>query len=280
MKKVVVIMPVYNGELTIQRAIDSLLFQTYQNWKCVIVNDGSIDSTKEILDGLNDERFTVHHFEKNMGRPYARQKCLDLAEGDLLAFLDADDFYHPMKLELQVSLFDEDNELSLAFSKIGSFDEKLTLRTSRGYMLKKDDREVNSCEKLELVHASAMLKLSCAKNVKYNLALKQGQDIDFLERYINKFAEIDFIDNILYYYSEFQYNSKIKILKASFYLILKSINNRSFILFMKNIILFVSKLIVLPFVSIDWLTSRRGDNKISDYETNEFKQSVFYLKSV
>src|SRR5690606_2404180 len=111
--QVAIMMPVYNGEKTLPLAIKSLQAQTYQNWKCYIVNDGSTDNTKNILDAIEDDRFVVHHFKENKGRPYARQKALDLAEGKYIAFLDADDFFHPEKLEKQVNILEENIEIDL-----------------------------------------------------------------------------------------------------------------------------------------------------------------------
>ena len=63
--KVSVIMPVYNGEQTLKYAIASLMRQTYENWICIIVNDGSTDNTRVILDSLIDPRFQIYHLEKN-----------------------------------------------------------------------------------------------------------------------------------------------------------------------------------------------------------------------
>ena len=62
--KVCVIMPVYNGEKTIIYALASLLNQSYTNWICVIVNDGSTDSTIQILNSLTDPRFQVYHLKR------------------------------------------------------------------------------------------------------------------------------------------------------------------------------------------------------------------------
>ena len=98
-KKVSVVIPVYNGMPKIKLAISSLQSQTYLNWEAIIVDDGSNDGTAEYLDSLTDSRFIVHHFGRNYGRPYARQKALDIATGDYLAMLDADDFYELDMLE-------------------------------------------------------------------------------------------------------------------------------------------------------------------------------------
>lgn len=271
--QIAVVIPVYNGEKTILRALSSLINQTYKNWHCYIVNDGSTDKTYEILENINDSRFTIHHFDKNLGRASARQKCLDIAQGDFLAFLDADDFYHPEKLELQVKMFINCN-LSLVFTKIGSFDKDLVLRTSRG---KSIDTNYNG-----IVHASSMIKLSSAKQLKYNKLLNQGEDLDFLKRYLSvcdsSSNSVQCIDRILYYYSEYEYNSKEKIIKASYYDIVKNLTNREYCSAIKSIALMISKFFILPFVSIDWLTSKRGLVVKSCIEHEQFNECVRRFK--
>ena len=82
---VTIMMPVFNGLKLIHASIASLLAQTYSNWECIIVDDGSTDGTSEYLDSLQDIRFRVVHFKENLGRPFARQKALELANGKYLA---------------------------------------------------------------------------------------------------------------------------------------------------------------------------------------------------
>ena len=104
--KVCVIMPVYNGEKTIKLALASLLNQSYTNWECVIVNDGSTDGTRSILDSLKDPRFRIFHLNKNCGRGVARDEALKRSEGDYLAYLDADDMMYKDKLKVQVEFLE------------------------------------------------------------------------------------------------------------------------------------------------------------------------------
>ena len=65
--KVSVFMPVYNGGPFLKEAIDSILSQTYTNYEFVIVNDGSVDNTKAIIESYKDERIRVIHNERNLG---------------------------------------------------------------------------------------------------------------------------------------------------------------------------------------------------------------------
>lgn len=166
--KVCVVMPVYNGESTIELALKSLVAQSYKNWICVIVNDGSNDNTKEILNSLSDPRFRVYNLPNNMGRGYARQFALDHAEGDYLAYLDADDFYHKDKLRLQVDVLESDSDICLVATGLLAFGNSYHPINTRGlFDLKKSKRFVDRGV-LNIVMPSAMIRLKQAKIISYN----------------------------------------------------------------------------------------------------------------
>lgn len=93
-----IMMPAYNAEQFIARAIESAISQTYSPWEMIIVDDGSTDSTAEILARYIDPRIKVFH-QPNSGEACARNKALDHVQGEYLAFLDADDLYLPHHLQ-------------------------------------------------------------------------------------------------------------------------------------------------------------------------------------
>jgi glycosyltransferase involved in cell wall biosynthesis len=96
-----IIVPAYNVEKYIQKCLDSILKQTYQNWETIIVDDGSNDTTGAICEQLvkSDSRFKVIH-QANAGLSAARDTGIDHAKGEYLLFVDADDFIHPKMIEL------------------------------------------------------------------------------------------------------------------------------------------------------------------------------------
>lgn len=182
--EVCVIMPVYNGASTIRLALKSLLAQTYTNWNCVIVNDGSTDGTKVILDSLIDPRFKVYHLARNMGRGYARQYALEHAEGDYLAFLDSDDFFHTDKIKVQVQEMVDDSTMDLIATEVLVYDDNFNAVGKRT----KDNVEKTFYklgEPLKISMATAMIRLKKAVKISYNQNLDSGEDVDFLSRYLN-----------------------------------------------------------------------------------------------
>jgi succinoglycan biosynthesis protein ExoO len=97
--EVSVILPVYNSEQYITKAIRSLLKQTYQNFEVIIVDDGSTDSTAKIAANLADDRFRIIKKRRNQGVAAARNTALKMARGKWITLLDADDWYAPERLE-------------------------------------------------------------------------------------------------------------------------------------------------------------------------------------
>jgi len=101
---VTVIIPCYNAEEFIREAIESVFAQTYENWVMVVVDDGSTDSSLQILREIGvgrEDRMRVIS-GSNRGACHARNLGIDEASTKYIAFLDADDFWGPQKLELQV----------------------------------------------------------------------------------------------------------------------------------------------------------------------------------
>lgn len=263
-----VLMPVYNGMPLIKASVESLLRQTYKNWECIIVDDGSTDGTSSYLDSLSDSRFVVHHFEKNMGRPFARQKTLDLAHGDYIAMLDAEDLYAPQKIELQVNAFKAHPDICLVSTGMCSFGIKSELLRVRG-SLKNNKQKYNGHNTPS--HATCMLIGKKAKQLEYNPYMKLGQDVDFLNRYLsnNDFYELK---DVLYYYSEFDSVNKKKIRRTYKLMMVNKWKNRR----IKESLIYSLKLIysffVFPFISTDSILEKRG-RELTETELLEYKHN-------
>lgn len=104
-----VITPVYNDDKYIVRALDSVFAQTYKDIEIVLVDDNSKDRSAEIIKKYQRTHPEIVYYlqPRNMGAGHARNKALELASGQYVAFLDADDMWKPDKIEKQVKLLKE-----------------------------------------------------------------------------------------------------------------------------------------------------------------------------
>ena len=105
-KLISVVLPAFNCEKTVESAVMSVIAQTYENLELIIVDDHSEDSTPEIcrLLGELDKRIRIITNETNCGTLVSRAKAVNLSRGEWIGFIDADDLWHPEKLEKQLSL--------------------------------------------------------------------------------------------------------------------------------------------------------------------------------
>lgn len=116
-----VIIPAYNAEKYIKEAIESVLNQTYKNIELIVVDDGSTDNTAEIVKKyLNDPR-VKYIYQENKGLAGARNTGIKKAKGDYIAFLDADDFYLPEKIEKEVKFLKEHPEFDIVYCNMEHF---------------------------------------------------------------------------------------------------------------------------------------------------------------
>lgn len=126
MPKVSVIMGTYNGEKFIQRALDSLLNQTYKDFEIIICDDGSTDTTLNILEEYTkkNKNITVIQNEENLGLPATLNRCIQSAKGEYLARMDDDDISYPERFEKEVAFLDEHSEYTIVGTSRHFFDEK------------------------------------------------------------------------------------------------------------------------------------------------------------
>ena len=113
--KVSVIMNVHNGEEFISQAIQSVINQTYQNWELLIWDNLSTDNTFEVISSFKDKRIIYFKSEIFDELYTARNKAIDISNGDLITFLDSDDIWLPNKLEEQSNIM-QDNRIDFCYS--------------------------------------------------------------------------------------------------------------------------------------------------------------------
>jgi glycosyltransferase involved in cell wall biosynthesis len=117
-----VIIPVYNGEKTIQETIESVLNQTFTDLELIVINDGSQDATLEIIERIQDPRLKVFSYT-NAGQAASRNQGLSHACGEYISFIDADDLWTPDKLEAQLKALQANPQAAIAYSWTTCIDE-------------------------------------------------------------------------------------------------------------------------------------------------------------
>ncbi len=113
------IVPVFNGERYLREALDSIFGQTYLRLEVIVVNDGSTDGTATVIAAFGDRVRSL--WQSNRGPATARNLGIRAATGDFIAFLDADDIWHPQKLERQMARFRARPELAYCVTHVQNF---------------------------------------------------------------------------------------------------------------------------------------------------------------
>ena len=196
MTKVSVLMPVYNtNEVFLRESIESILNQTFQDFELIIVDDGSSEDIESVVKSFKDSRIKFHKNDKNRGVGYTRNRLIDLAVGEYVAFQDSDDISLPQRLEKQVKFLDENSEISLVGCWLEEFPQ------TRIY------KKVNFPKILDLLgggvvpNGVTMLRLIEVKkhNLKYNETFITSEDYDFCARSIN-YLRLANVQEVLYKY--------------------------------------------------------------------------------
>ncbi len=117
-----VIIPVYNGEKTIRETIESVLSQTFKDFELIVINDGSQDTSLEIVERIQDPRLKVFSY-RNAGQATSRNRGIAHACGEYISFIDADDLWTPNKLEAQLRALQDNPQAAVAYSWTKCIDE-------------------------------------------------------------------------------------------------------------------------------------------------------------
>lgn len=202
-----VIMPVYNAEATVERALSSALTQSFSDLEVVVVNDCSTDDTCTIIESLDDSRVRLFHNLENGGPSLSRNRALDEARGEWCAVLDSDDWWAPQRLETLLSTFAGSGATMLcdnpayvrphATEPFATSLEILGVRCRRALLL--DVIEVLRCHLL-LVKPLFRRDLLNRQGLRYDHRLRQGEDHHLLLRCLIHGAKMGFSPEPLYFY--------------------------------------------------------------------------------
>ena len=200
-----VIMPAYNAEAFIRQAIESVIKQTYLNWELIVVDDGSTDSTAEIVKGFARNNKKVKYlYQPNGGQGKARNLAISNSKGGYIAFLDADDMWTKDKLAIQSHILSKEKDVDLVFSQgynvidgaISEFDVQIKTVwdiASLPEFLKQNQIPILSV----LAKRSALLK---ARNFTEDAGIQNAEDYHLWLKMLLTGSKFKSIQNRLFYY--------------------------------------------------------------------------------
>jgi glycosyltransferase involved in cell wall biosynthesis len=187
-----IITPAYNAQRFIDKCIESVIAQSYQNWEMIIVDDGSTDETLEIIQQYINQDYRVILFSNdiNLGASKSRNIAIKEAKGDYIAFLDSDDVWLPKKLEMQIELMDIEG-VEMSYSNYEVIDEegyvisnfKAPTKVTYNDMLKTSyigtlttiysTKELGKIYFKDVGHEDYLLKLDILKEIDYAVGINQ-----------------------------------------------------------------------------------------------------------
>lgn len=184
---VTIITPTYNRGHLLERAINSVLTQTYKNWELLVVDDASTDNTADVMSQFTDERIRYIHYGVNGGNAKARNVGVKNAKGDYIAFVDSDDEYHPTYLDKAIKLlhFSPDSSFLWAGTRTVAVDktykESIWIPTVQNHFN----------QFLYQLHVGIgrgfLIKKQCFEHLTFDENLRTAVDTDFLIRLRQKF---------------------------------------------------------------------------------------------
>ncbi|MFA6074534.1 MAG: glycosyltransferase [Negativicutes bacterium] len=263
--KVSVIMPVYNAEKYLREAIDSILEQTFRDFEFLIIDDGSTDSSVEIVNSYCDCRIKFFKNCENKGIVFSLNKGLEFANGEYIARMDADDISLRERIKVQVQFMDANKEVGVCGTWVKTFGG------SKKILKNPASAEEIRCGQLFftlIAHPTVMLRKECftQNNLGYSPDDLYAEDYGLWVRCWNHFDIVNIPEVLLSYrvcssnvsnrYSSIQKKTTLKIMSTL--LIRLGIN--------------VSENIMRRHAKLIWL--------LEEYSKGELEESIEYAKSL
>ena len=210
--KITVLMSVFNGEQFLCESIESILNQTFIDLEFLIINDGSIDSSQEIILSYNDPRIILLNNDENVGLSKSLNRGIRRSRGEYVARQDADDISHPDRLKMQYEYM-ETNNCDVTCCRYQYMDKrgKRLLWVSEMFSGKSLKLKLINL-KDPISHGSVLMnKNSLVDAGGYNESFEFSQDYELWLRLLSMGKRIECIDYVGYYYRLLPHANKIKI---------------------------------------------------------------------
>lgn len=206
-----ILMPAYNVEKYLRRAVDSVLNQTYKDFEVVLIDDGSTDGTPQICDeyGKKYDFIRVYH-QQNIGNSRTREILIQKAEGEFIFWLDADDYYDSTLLEKAVKVFEE-NDTDIVYWNYAM------LVSDKGKIIEQqvDEIELSTRRELNKWGLWPMVWWYASKKELWENIVRVPDDVDLTDdvwltaQVVSKTEKIILLSEVLYYYDQTNVNSVI-----------------------------------------------------------------------
>lgn len=219
--KISVIIPVYNKERYLKIILNQIVNQSFSDFECLLIDDGSVDLSSSICDEycLLDSRFKAVHIE-NQGVSHARNVGIDIAQGEYLTFIDCDDEIHKDFLK---NLYEciENNRVDLVVGGYQKFwdnsDKRIDVNTPFTKQIVNledivpDFAEVQKKCGLYGCCVAKIFKRDFLGDIRFDEGLKLAEDLDFYLRVIAKAKALYFDDKNYYFYRQEAENSTVLV---------------------------------------------------------------------
>ncbi|MCK8083867.1 glycosyltransferase family A protein [Vibrio sp. 1CM24A] len=196
-----VVIPTHNRSIMLDRAINSVLTQTYENLEVIVVDDASTDDTENLVSSYQDSRVSYIKIKNSKGANFARNTGVRSSNGEYVAFLDDDDIWFPNKLFLQVEMLKNNSNLGLVYTGIEVVTEGEDIRYSIKPKFNGDISKIILTDNCIGTTSTVVLSRKVFEKAGgFDENLPQLQDYDLWIR-IAQICEVGFIsDDLIYYY--------------------------------------------------------------------------------
>lgn len=204
-----VVVPVYNGEKYIEDCLRSILEQDYPALEVIVVDDGSSDGTEARVRGLGDARVQFHR-QANSGSAVARNRGVELAQGEYIAFNDSDDLWAPHRLKQQVRYLGAQSEYQAVCGRFMAVPDSFTRADAASQAYQAEpvlDDSKSGFTYLRLLETSIyhvdclLVRASLMKRIRFNPDYRRGQDFDFFLQLAHA-TPIAQLDNLYAFYRQ------------------------------------------------------------------------------
>lgn len=196
-------LPFYNNENTLEKAIHSILMQTYSNWELILIDDGSIDTSKSIAIKAAKLEKRIRYISDgvNRGLVYRLNQITNMANGQYIARMDADDMMLPEKLVKQLLVFQQHSTIDIVATAAYTIDENDTPIGIRGTKNVEPIQKKDVLKNCLLIHPTILVKTEWYKSNNYDKDFLRAEDYELWCRTFN-YTKFHRITEPLYLYRE------------------------------------------------------------------------------